>query len=70
MACGYVVLAHKDPQHLERLIGALAPSPVFVHIDARVTGTAYSSLRQRRARRSIFRARQPGGQVGDSSRPN
>lgn len=45
MTCGYVVLAHKDPQHLERLIGALAPSPVFVHIDARVTGTAYSSLR-------------------------
>lgn len=33
LAC--IVLAHEDPQHVRRLVEALDPFPVFLHVDAR-----------------------------------
>lgn len=31
----FLILAHDDPRHLERLCRALAPHPVYVHLDAK-----------------------------------
>jgi hypothetical protein len=42
VAC--VILAHTDPAHLHRLVGALDPFPVFLHIDARVPSETYDRM--------------------------
>ncbi|MBC7724581.1 MAG: hypothetical protein H7146_07515 [Burkholderiaceae bacterium] len=42
LAC--VILAHTDPEHVHRLIAALDPFPVFLHIDARVSPTVASAM--------------------------
>lgn len=45
MACAYVVLAHRDPEQLERLAAALDPAEVFLHVDSRVDPGPYQDLR-------------------------
>jgi hypothetical protein len=42
LAC--VVFAHQDPVQLRRLIDALDPFPVFLHIDARVPDALFEAL--------------------------
>jgi hypothetical protein len=42
LAC--VILAHTDPSQLRRLIAALDPFPVFLHIDARVPRELYDRM--------------------------
>ena len=43
----YVVLAHKGPRQLGRLVRALEPqaSPVLVHVDARTPAPVYAAMR-------------------------
>ena len=36
MSCAYVILAHRDAEHLEHLAAALSPAPLFLHIDSSV----------------------------------
>jgi hypothetical protein len=47
MSIAYLVLAHADPVHLGRLLGAIASddSEAFVHIDAKSDIAAFASLR-------------------------
>ena len=42
LAC--VVLAHSDPQQVHRLIEALDPFPVFLHVDARATTDTFEAI--------------------------
>jgi hypothetical protein len=42
LAC--VILAHADPTHLRRLIEALEPFPIFLHIDARTPDTTFAAM--------------------------
>jgi Core-2/I-Branching enzyme len=42
IAC--VVLAHGDPAHLRRLVDALAPFPVFLHVDSATPEATFSSM--------------------------
>jgi len=42
LAC--VILAHADPVHLHRLIEALEPFPVFLHVDARTPDTTFAAM--------------------------
>lgn len=42
LAC--VILAHQDPVHLRRLIAALDPFPIFLHVDARLDDQAYRAM--------------------------
>ncbi len=42
LAC--VVLAHEAPHQVRRLVTALAPLPVFLHVDARVAAPLYAEL--------------------------
>jgi hypothetical protein len=42
LAC--VILAHADPVHLHRLVEALEPFPIFLHIDARTSDTTFSAM--------------------------
>ena len=39
-----VILAHQDPAHLHRLIAALDPFPVYLHVDVRVDDATYRSM--------------------------
>ena len=39
-----VVLAHGDPIHLHRLVGALDDVPVFLHCDARTSGAVFREM--------------------------
>jgi hypothetical protein len=34
MSCAFVVLAHKDPAQVQRLVDRLRPHPVLLHVDA------------------------------------
>jgi hypothetical protein len=40
----YVVLAHKNPAQVGRLVGALNPSPVYLHVDRRTPGRLASAI--------------------------
>ena len=42
LAC--VVLAHGDPTHLRRLVGALDPFPVFLHCDVRAEDSVFRAM--------------------------
>lgn len=42
LAC--VILAHQDPVHLHRLIQALDPFPVYLHVDVRVDEQTHRSM--------------------------
>ncbi|TDN45094.1 core-2/I-Branching enzyme [Curtobacterium flaccumfaciens] len=42
LAC--IVLAHEDPQHVRRLVEALDPFPVFLHVDARTPETVHRAM--------------------------
>jgi hypothetical protein len=42
LAC--VVLAHGDPTHLSRLVRALDPFPVFLHVDARTDDAVFTAM--------------------------
>jgi hypothetical protein len=39
-----VVMTHADPVHLRRLVGALDPWPVFLHVDVRTTDDVYAAM--------------------------
>ena len=39
-----IVLAHEDPAHLRRLIEALDPFPVFLHVDARTPQSVFLEM--------------------------
>ncbi|MGU3411551.1 beta-1,6-N-acetylglucosaminyltransferase [Microbacterium sp. M1A1_1b] len=39
-----IVLAHEDPDHVRRLIDALDPFPVFLHVDARTPESVYRAM--------------------------
>lgn len=39
-----VILAHADPVHLRRLIDALEPFPIFLHIDARTSDATFDAM--------------------------
>jgi hypothetical protein len=39
-----VVLAHTDPVHVRRLIEALEPFPVFLHVDARASEATFAAM--------------------------
>jgi hypothetical protein len=42
LAC--VILAHEDPAHLHRLIKALNPFPIFLHIDSRTPNSVFQEM--------------------------
>ncbi|WP_022906278.1 beta-1,6-N-acetylglucosaminyltransferase [Curtobacterium sp. B18] len=42
LAC--IVLAHEDPQHVRRLVEALDPFPVFLHVDARTPADVHRAM--------------------------
>lgn len=42
LAC--IILAHTDPPHLKRLIAALAPFPVYLHVDSRTPRTQFAQM--------------------------
>jgi hypothetical protein len=42
LAC--VILAHADPVHLRRLIEALEPFPIFLHVDARTPDSTFAAM--------------------------
>lgn len=42
LAC--VVLAHADPEHVHRLVEALDPFPVYLHVDARTTDEVFEAM--------------------------
>lgn len=42
LAC--VVLAHQDPQQVQRLVAALDPFPVFLHCDSRTPSDVYAAM--------------------------
>jgi hypothetical protein len=42
LAC--VILAHDDPVQLRRLIQALEPFPIFLHVDARTPDTTFAAM--------------------------
>jgi hypothetical protein len=42
--CAYVILAHRDPGQLERLLAALAPAAIFVHVDSAVPSPRFRDL--------------------------
>lgn len=44
VAC--VVFAHADPDQVRRLISALSPLPVYLHVDARTTGAELAAMRE------------------------
>ncbi len=39
-----VILAHANPQHLHRLIAALHPLPVFLHVDAATPADVFTTM--------------------------
>lgn len=43
MSAAYVVLAHKHPRQVGRLAAALAPAPVFLHVDAAVDEAPFAA---------------------------
>ncbi len=45
MSCAYVVLAHKAPSQVARLIGRLVPAPVFLHVDSAVNAALMGEFR-------------------------
>ena len=59
LAC--VVLAHADPTHLRRLIGALDPFPVFVHIDSHTADPVFDAMTKNLPRRATVMPRRPSG---------
>lgn len=44
VTCAYVVLAHKDPQHLERLVARIDGRPLFLHVDAGAAPQQFRNL--------------------------
>lgn len=60
MSCAYVVLAHKAPRQLARLVARLQPGPVFVHIDAAVPRAAFAAFGEAGAQ-ATFVARHRSG---------
>jgi hypothetical protein len=46
-----VVLAHADPQHLQRLVKTLEDVPVFLHCDARTAAPVYQQMVDRLPKR-------------------
>ena len=59
LAC--VVLTHADPVHLHRLVGALDPFPVFVHVDNHSSDAVFAAMIRRPPRRVTFMPRRPSG---------
>lgn len=39
-----VILAHANPRHLHRLVAALAPMPVFLHVDASTPDDVFAAM--------------------------
>lgn len=46
MPVAFVVLAHKQPEQVRRLVTRLQPNPVFVHVDARADATVFEPIRR------------------------
>jgi hypothetical protein len=46
MPVAFVVLAHKQPEQVRRLVTRLQPNPVFVHVDARVGPDVFEPIRR------------------------
>ncbi|MBV9464760.1 MAG: hypothetical protein JO206_14280 [Solirubrobacterales bacterium] len=53
-ACAFIVLAHRQPGQVLRLIRRLSPSPVFVHVDARASAATYEPLLRAAEREKSF----------------
>lgn len=60
---GVVVLAHQDPEHLARLLEALAPCSVAVHCDAATDADTYAEMQRIAPPGTVFleRRRTPWG---------
>jgi core-2/I-Branching enzyme len=54
-----VVLAHTDPEHLRRLVGALEDVPIFLHVDARTKPDMAHHMVYRLPRRVVLCDRLP-----------
>lgn len=46
MSCAYVILAHKAPEQIGRLLQRLAPSAVFLHVDANTDEATFRAIRE------------------------
>lgn len=42
----FVMLAHKDPGQVARLVSRLHPNPVFVHVDTKAPAAVYDALKE------------------------
>ncbi len=43
-SCAFIVLAHRNPDQVLRLIGRLGGAPIFLHVDVRARPTVYRRL--------------------------
>ncbi|ROQ39580.1 core-2/I-Branching enzyme [Frondihabitans sp. PhB188] len=55
LAC--VILAHTDPQHVQRLVRALDPFPVFLHCDPSTPDDAFAEMTRGLAERAVVMPR-------------